>query len=47
MMRTMNSISKMNKAIASLLMETEWNGYNNNREENPPPFKRSYTIIIL
>jgi hypothetical protein len=46
-MRIINSISQMNKVIASLLMETEWNGYNNNGEENPPPLKRSYTIIIL
>lgn len=40
MMRIMNSISQMNKAIASLLMETEWNGYNNNGEENPPPLNK-------
>ena len=33
MMRTMNSISQMSKATASLLMETEWNGYNNIGEE--------------
>ena len=33
MMRTMNSISQISKAIAFLLMGTEWNGYNNIREE--------------
>ena len=33
MMTLMNSISQMSKAIASLLMETEWNGYNNIEED--------------